>query len=320
MKSSLRQRSSRSWELTIDLGRRDHRYFTVRGTKAAAQRELCRHLSTLDRSIAVPDEKMPLRDWLDRWMREVIEPHRLQRTVERCHIVNRPAHLPHVGHVELARLAPSQVQTLESRLLNQGKSPQTVQLVHAVLSGALKHTLRMEIIHRSLVSVISPSPTARCEVEPPSLSTVRRALDLARHEGHHLHAAIHLIAYTGIRHGETLALSWPNVDLDNAHVAIEGSLVPTHREGLILQQPKTASGRRTVDLDEGIPKVLAKQDRIKAVMRAAYRGFVFAGFEGDWINPAQLTRAVKGGVPSSNPTPSRRAKPGGSTLIPIRHD
>ena len=49
---------------------------------------------------------------------------------------------------------------------------------------------------------------------------------------------------------------------------------------------------------------------------AAYRdrGFVSAGPEGDWKNPAQFTRAVKGGVSSPKPTPSRRARPRCSTL------
>ena len=44
MKGSLRQRSAGTWELTVDLGRdafgrRQRRFFTVRGTKAQAQRK-----------------------------------------------------------------------------------------------------------------------------------------------------------------------------------------------------------------------------------------------------------------------------------------
>ena len=80
--------------------------------------------------------------------------------------------------------------------------------------------------------------------------------------------------------------------------------------------PSLSAVRRALDLDEDIANVLAEQDRIKAVMRAAHRdlSFVSAGPEGEWINPGQFTRAVKGGVPSPSPTPSRRARPGCSTL------
>ena len=88
MKDSLRQRSPGSWELTVDqgrdsLGKRRRKSLTVRGTKAAAQRELRRLLSTLDRGIYIPSERIRLADWLHRWMREVIEPHRRGRTAER---------------------------------------------------------------------------------------------------------------------------------------------------------------------------------------------------------------------------------------------
>ena len=81
MKGSILQRSPRSWELTIDLGRdalgkRRRKFLTGRGTKARAQRELRRRLSTLDKGIDLPSEKIFLRDWLHRWMDEIIVPHR----------------------------------------------------------------------------------------------------------------------------------------------------------------------------------------------------------------------------------------------------
>lgn len=96
MKGSLRQRSPGSWEFTIDqdrdaLGKRRRKTTTVRGAKAAAQRELRRLLSTLDRGIDLPSEKIPLRDWRRRWVREIIVPHRRQATAERCRAVpHRP--------------------------------------------------------------------------------------------------------------------------------------------------------------------------------------------------------------------------------------
>ena len=61
------------------LGKRRRRCVTVRGTKAKAQRRLWELLSTLDRGTEIPDGRILLRDWLDRWMRERIAPHRWQR-------------------------------------------------------------------------------------------------------------------------------------------------------------------------------------------------------------------------------------------------
>ena len=88
MKGSLRQRSVGSWELTIDLerdalGKWRRKFLTVRGTKAQARRKLREILSILDRGIDLPAENILLRDWLDRWIADVITPHRRQRTKER---------------------------------------------------------------------------------------------------------------------------------------------------------------------------------------------------------------------------------------------
>ena len=240
----------------------------MRGSKAKAQRELRKLLSTLDRGIDIPDDRITLRDWLSRWMREVIEPHRRQATMERYRAIINLHIAPHLGYVEPAKLGPSHVHSLEAHLLRQDLSPATIQLVHVVLSGALKHAMRMELIHRNPASLITPPPATRRPVAPPDIAAVRRVLDLARDEGHHLFAAFHLIAYTGLRCGEARGLRWPSVDLDNARITVDASLVRTHDRGIVLEPPKTESGRR----------------------------------------------AVKGGISSPNPTPSRRARPRCSTL------
>ena len=152
---------------------------------------------------------------------------------------------------------------------------------------------------KSRLPRIAATVAERREIAPPDISAVRRALDLAHDEGHHLHAAIHLIAYTGLRRGEAVALRWHNVDLESGRLLIEESLVQTKTAGIIVEPPKTNSGRRVVDLDEGTTNVLAEhraeQDRVKDMMRGAYHdsGWVFADPEGQSIYPPRLSKAVK---------------------------
>ena len=304
MKGSLRQRSPGSWELTIDtgrdaLGKRQRKFVTVQGTKAQAQRRLRELLSMLDKGMGLPAEKILLRDWLDRWLQEVIAPNRRQRTKERYQgIISR--HIkPTIGHIRLNKLAPSHVQALESQLSAQGMAAEGVGLVHRVLSGAMKHALRMEMVYRNPVSAVSPPRIIRQEPAPPDISAVRAALDLARAEEHYLYSCIHLIAYTGMRRGEAMGLLWNDIDLDQGRIIIERSLSRTLERGLYVEPPKTHSGRRVVDLDAGTIGVLAKhleqQQTVKDLMCEAYEdhGRVFAGASGEWINPDQLSKAVK---------------------------
>ena len=303
MNGSIRQRTPGSWELTVDLGRdargrRRRKYVTVRGTKAQARRRLRELLSVLDRGMDLPTERVLLRDWLDRYMADVVTPQRRQGTKELYQRMIARHIAPAIGHVELAKLRPVDVQVLEAEL-SKTLAPGTVRLAHAVLSGALKYAIRMELVQRNVASLVSPPRVDKRETPTPDVAAVQDALALARDERHELYAAIHLVAYTGMRRGEALGLLWDNVGLAMRRVLIEGSLGSSAERGLMLTPPKTVPDMRTVDLDDGTALVLGShhedQGCLKREMRQAYRdeSRVFAGPTGEWTNPMRLTRAVQ---------------------------
>ena len=303
MKGSLRQRSAGSWELTVDLGRdavgkRRRRHETVQGTKAVAQRRLRELLSTLDQGMDLPVGKLLVRDWLDRWMTDHVAPNRRLKTRERYADIVEKYLKPHIGQLELSRLGPAHVRTLESRLTAQGLGVPSVRMVHNVLSGAMTHALHMELVTRNPVSQVSPPAHRRPEAIPPAPEAVRALLALAESEQHHLFACIRLVVYTGLRRGEALGLQWDSVDLNDGCIHVVHSLVRTHTQGVILQPPKTESGRRRVDLDQGTIAVLrrhrAAQLELRLRMGPAYidRGIVFADPLGDWVQPDRLSAAV----------------------------
>ena len=225
------------------------------------------------------------------------------RGVNRSTIVGHRSHaenhiIPALGHIPVDKLTPMHIQSFHSGLAASGYAPNTLHRIHAVLSGALKYALRLSNIQRNPASLVTLPSRAGREVAIPDIAAVRRAIEFARDEEHPFHSAIHLIAYTGIRRGEALALLWNNVDLDNGFILIEASLVPVGGE-LIVEPPKTASGHRIVDIDQGTADVLAEhrefQHVVKDVMVPAYddRGRVFANEFGDWILPHSLTAAIK---------------------------
>jgi integrase len=57
-----------------------------------------------------------------------------------------------------------------------------------------------------------------------------------------LHALLLLDAASGCRRGELLALTWPDVDMENSVLTVSRSLAQTRRKGVFLKLPK---GRRT---------------------------------------------------------------------------
>lgn len=304
MNGSIRKRSRNSWELTIDLGRDEHgkrrrKFISVTGTKNEAQRQLREYLSTIDKGIPLNAEKVTVAQWLDRWLKEYVVSNTRQKTVERYEGIIRNHVKPELGHLRLAKLAPSDIQALEAKLIQKGMAPAGVELVHRVISSTLKYAVRMEVLWRNAAQAVTPPKVVRREIEPPDVLEVKRILAEAIAQNHPLYAAIHLIAYTGIRRGEALGLRWQDIDLEAGTISIVQTLGHSLHKGLVFQPPKTNRSRRSIDLDPGTADVLrahkVKQLEHRLLLGEAYQdnGLAFPDALGAPLNPMALTRAFQ---------------------------
>ena len=253
MRGEIKQRSPGSWEIRVFLGRDEHgkrirKNETVHGKKADAERRRREILGQIDNGVVPSVERYKLAEWLDLWLVNVIAPNKEQKTFDRYEGACRLHLVPNLGNVEISRLSPRHVQELETKPLRDGMAPKGVQMVHNVLSGAMKHALRMELISRDPVALVSPPSAPNTEAYSPDLEQVRPLLAAGASSGHYLWPCVYLIIYTGLRRGEALALTWNNLDLEGRVLRVEASLV-TAKVGGIVKRPKTESGRRTVDLD-----------------------------------------------------------------------
>lgn len=142
--------------------------------------------------------------------------------------------------------------------------------------------MRMELIHRNpcVASFTTSFETTRGR-DPGH--TVQAALNLARVSSHppsRLHSPDTLHGPSS-RRGP--GLLWECVDLELGRIFVEGSLVGSVDPGLILEPPKTHSGRRAVDLDRTTNEVmgdhLTAQNVVGESLGDAYQdaGRVFAG-------------------------------------------
>lgn len=302
MKGTVRQRNPGSWEIQVFLGRdvngkRMRKTETVRGKKADAQRRQREILSELDRGITPAKTRYKLSEWLDKWMEEKIVPKGKQKTIDRYGDDIRLHIKPALGHIELTKLSPVHVQEFETNLVKNGKAATGVQLVHCVLSGAMKHALRLELVSRNVVALVSPPAAPKTEAYVPTMEEVRNLLQLAEESEHPLWVCILLIAYTGMRRGEALALEWKHVDLEKLQILVCQSLgVP--KAGLLVETPKTESSRRVVDLDHRTAEILkthrGQQRALAAKLgtKAPEKLFPRAD-QVSWTHPNNVMYAVK---------------------------
>lgn len=84
----------------------------------------------------------------------------------------------------------------------------SVEYGHRILSAALKHAAKMEMLYRNPAQVVDPPRVDKREVQPPTVDTINRILDSSDQDFDRLFPALRLITYSGIRRGECLGLHW----------------------------------------------------------------------------------------------------------------
>ncbi len=119
---------------------------------------------------------------------------------------------------------------------------------------------------------------------------------LAPTKGDRLSPLYHLLAMTGMRRGEVCGLKWDDVDLEAARLSVRRALIP-HGDGVIVSEPKTAKGRRSIALDPGTIEVLKAQaarqiddqDEFEGIWSDS--GYVFTRESGEPIHPQSVSRS-----------------------------
>ncbi|MBO2460311.1 tyrosine-type recombinase/integrase [Actinomadura violacea] len=137
------------------------------------------------------------------------------------------------------------------------------------------------------ISTPRPSPVM---VWTPALT--RRFLERAR--GHRLYAQFHLIAFRGLRRGESCGLRWADLDLDNGTMTIRWQITQNGTQ-TFEGKPKTDAGEATINLDTTTVQELrahkARQntERLTAGDTWTQTGYVFATPTGTPVEPNDVS-------------------------------
>jgi integrase len=125
-----------------------------------------------------------------------------------------------------------------------------------------------------------------------------------------LAALWHTIAFTGMRRGEALGLRWSDVDLENARLSVCRVLIPINR-AVVVNEPKTAKGRRVIALDPGTVEVLKSQAASQLGEQEEWDDawvdsrLVFAQANGAALDPESVSRYFRQAVKQSMLPPIR---------------
>lgn len=283
MKGHIRKRGKSSWAVVLYLGRdatgKDrHKWHSVRGTRRDAQRELVRLLHETNTGSYVEPARMPVSEFLDRWLTDYAKPKVSPKTYERYQEMIDGHIRPALGSYLLPKLAPLHIQAFYSRALASGRkdgkgglSSQSVVHFHRLLHKALAQAVKWQLLVRNPLDAVEPPRAEHREMralDEDETATLLGLLGASR-----LHMAVMLAVTTGLRRGEILGLRWSNIDLATGTITVVQSLEQT-KDGLRFKSPKTSRSRRSIALPaitvEALRSHRARQARERLALGPAY--------------------------------------------------
>ncbi len=188
--------------------------------------------------------------------------------------------LPSLGEMHLDKITPGLVQRLFNDLSKEGRAPLYVRGVFTALRAMLRdaaHDLEMPVLRTICDDIRLPAPkrvtisAAEPNTAPPD--ELLRLLDIARAHGAEIHAVVAVLALTGLRLGEVLALKWEDIDEDRSVVRVVRGI----SDSLVVDEPKNENAVRQAPLTPTMRQVLGthRQESLRNQFDALPEGWVF---------------------------------------------
>jgi integrase len=241
---SVYQRSDGRWIAAVKVnGKKVVRY-------AKSEREAKANLQALlvaqyQGRLTAPSQ-ITLGEWVDHWLSETerrVRPTTISTYRQVLKIIT-----DRIGETKLSRLTPLMLNQTFARLRDAGRGERQLHLAYGYLKACLAQAVELE--------VIGSNPINR--VRKPHWTPKQRTYWSTEEASRFLHAALTSSTYysplfavltvTGLRVSEALGLTWSDVDLEKRQLQVERALVRCEGRYILMTQPKTKAGRRTVSL------------------------------------------------------------------------
>lgn len=307
MRGTIKKRAKDSWTIWWDEprrpdGKRRQRNKAVKGTKKDAEAELRKILGSLDSGAYVKPTNMKVRDLLRQWLTEYVESQVRLRTGDGYRLICEKHLMPKLGDITLTHLRAGTVTNYYANALasgrsdgNGGLSAQTVKHHHRVLSEALEYGVRQGLLGRNVCKQVSPPRPTTKEMNTLTEDQVGELFEFARRTPYY--HIIHLALYTGLRRSELLGLRWKDADMILCAVRVTQCLHRLSNGQVVLTEPKTAKGRRSVALSPASVLDLRQHHDEQKELRDAVgiplsdADLVFANVDGSPLSPSTVSHA-----------------------------
>jgi integrase len=302
--------------LTFTDGDGDTQRLRVYGiTRADARDKLKKARERIENGAPARDATMPVGAWLAHWRATTLAvsdrkqaTRELYSNLSRLHLEPEP-----FGATRLDKLKPSNVEKLVLAMRAKTKpgpkgvdgkpgepiralSDSTIRSTYTVLRAGLDGAVRDGLLAKNPAAAVKRPGVERAEAKHLDQAAVAQVLAAAQDSRYH--SALVLIAATGLRRGEVLALAWDRVDFDARTLKVAATIGRIGGQ-LVTSAPKTERSRRTVPLSPPVVELLRKHrasqaaERLRAGDQWQDSGLVFTTELGRPVDPRNLLRTME---------------------------
>lgn len=281
-------------------------------TKPEAEVEAKKIIAELSRGTYIEEKNITFENFATQW----IDLYKSTGRVKESTVFLRKAQMKKLvaafGAMKIKDISKLNYQQFLNDMFADGYSRKTISSAHEVGRLIFEKAVELEKIKNNPTHY-AVVPTLQKTVEDLEQNEIPRYLEkhelshfllVAKEYGEPLDYPIFLLlAYSGMRSGEALALKWTDIDEINNCISITKTLFReiNNYQKYSIQTPKTKSSRRIIDVDPLIIKVLEshkkRQNNFKMENRKIYhdQGFVFTSenFPGFPITAPRLIKRMK---------------------------
>ena len=271
----VRKREDGRWEGRIVVGHKKNGDSIFRYLSAGTQKELMKQLHhSIEEYRGVDlseDSKMPLGQWLDRWLEEYIAPTVRETTLRGYRKLIDSYLRPRLGEKPVCKISPADVQRLYRELLQNGRvreHPQygcglsgcTVRKLHGVFHQAMDAAVREHLTARNPTS---GATLPRKKATPKQIlndEQLDRFLEEIKKD-EIWYDFFYTELTTGLRRGEICGLRWTDFQMGKGTLTIRRTVHQKPGGGLSVGEPKTRQGSRVITLPPSTAQLLAERKR-----------------------------------------------------------
>ncbi|GHO86440.1 tyrosine-type recombinase/integrase [Dictyobacter formicarum] len=293
--------------LRSSTGKRIERYAK---TRKEAKEKLKQLIHENEQGSLVTERNQKIGDYLDYWLKMRRDSLAIKVTtyVSYSSYLHRNV-IPVLGNIPLQQLTGTHIQKLYTALRNDGIAPNTIHLIHTILSAALNDAVRWHRIALNPCKHLTAPRAQRTEIKYLTHEQAMQLVEAAK--GYRIEQIILLAVSLGLRKGEILGLRWDDIDFDQGILTVRRtvSYIPPHDGELHMYletDPKTATSKRTIILPTFIQEALKAhraqqlQERLKAGKEWEQHNLVFCSMLGKHVKPSSLRTQFKGALQKAN--------------------